>query len=193
MLGLRWMYGVVEWSFMLFFVELFHLMMRIFPTCSKRLRWEKSGVDYFYLATSFFCPFWDFDPSPWFCVFQGGIYTLPSHLSALARDLIPRMLVVEPMTRITIREIREHQWFQIRLPRYLSVPPPDTAQQAKMVYPLTFKCSCCYSMVVFSFFYFGPLICKKRYLDCSYQNIIGYTLFMKKIRLQTCFCSILWI
>ncbi|XP_066394967.1 serine/threonine protein kinase OSK4 [Miscanthus floridulus] len=64
---------------------------------------------------------------------KGGIYTLPSHLSALARDLIPRMLVVEPMKRITIREIREHQWFQTCLPRYLAVPPPDTTQQAKMI------------------------------------------------------------
>jgi len=64
---------------------------------------------------------------------KGGIYILPSHLSALARDLIPRMLVVDPMKRITIREIREHPWFQNRLPRYLAVPPPDTAQQAKMI------------------------------------------------------------
>jgi 5'-AMP-activated protein kinase, catalytic alpha subunit len=83
--------------------------------------------------------FWEgFDRPPPGFVFQGGIYTLPSHLSALARDLIPRMLVVEPMKRITIREIREHQWFQNRLPRYLAVPPPDTAQQAKMVYPLLY-------------------------------------------------------
>jgi 5'-AMP-activated protein kinase catalytic alpha subunit len=43
------------------------------------------------------------------------------------------MLVVDPMKRITIPEIREHPWFQYRLPRYLAVPPPDTAQQAKMV------------------------------------------------------------
>uniref|UniRef100_A0A0A9GPZ7 non-specific serine/threonine protein kinase n=2 Tax=Arundo donax TaxID=35708 RepID=A0A0A9GPZ7_ARUDO len=43
------------------------------------------------------------------------------------------MLVIDPMKRITIREIREHQWFQIRLPRYLAVPPPDTTQQAKMI------------------------------------------------------------
>ncbi|XBJ11866.1 hypothetical protein VPH35_016488 [Triticum aestivum] len=62
---------------------------------------------------------------------KGGIYTLPSHLSPLARDLIPRMLVVDPMKRITIREIREHSWFKARLPRYLAVPPPDTAQQVK--------------------------------------------------------------
>ena len=55
MLDLRLMYGVVEWSFMHFFVELFHLMMRIFPTCSKRSRWERTYVDYFYHATFF----WD--------------------------------------------------------------------------------------------------------------------------------------
>ncbi len=39
------------------------------------------------------------------CV-QGGIYTLPSHLSPGARDLIPRMLLVDPLKRITIPEIR---------------------------------------------------------------------------------------
>lgn len=64
---------------------------------------------------------------------KSGIYTLPSHLSPLARDLIPRMLVVDPMKRMTIREIREHPWFQARLPRYLAVPPPDTMQQAKKI------------------------------------------------------------
>lgn len=64
---------------------------------------------------------------------KGGIYTLPSHLSASARDLIPRMLVVDPMKRMTIREIHEHPWFQSHLPRYLAVPPPDTMQQAKKI------------------------------------------------------------
>ncbi|XP_020108547.1 SNF1-related protein kinase catalytic subunit alpha KIN10-like isoform X2 [Ananas comosus] len=64
---------------------------------------------------------------------KSGIYTLPSHLSALARDLIPRMLVVDPMKRMTIPEIREHPWFQARLPRYLAVPPPDTKQQVKKI------------------------------------------------------------
>ncbi|KAM0923923.1 hypothetical protein ACQ4PT_005224 [Festuca glaucescens] len=64
---------------------------------------------------------------------KGGIYTLPSHLSGPARDLIPRMLVVDPMKRITIREIREHPWFEAQLPRYLAVPPPDTAQQVKKI------------------------------------------------------------
>jgi len=47
--------------------------------------------------------------------------------------LIPRLLVVDPMKRMTIPEIRQHPWFQLHLPRYLAVPPPDTLQQAKKV------------------------------------------------------------
>ena len=66
-------------------------------------------------------------------VFQGGNYILPSHLSDLAKDLIPRMLLVDPMKRITIREIQDHQWFQNHLPRYLAVPPADTTEQVKTV------------------------------------------------------------
>ncbi|TMW58966.1 hypothetical protein Poli38472_007111 [Pythium oligandrum] len=54
---------------------------------------------------------------------RGGMYSLPSHLSELARDLIPRMLVVDPMKRITIPEIRQHPWFQMDLPPYLQHPP----------------------------------------------------------------------
>ncbi|KVI09102.1 Kinase associated domain 1 (KA1) [Cynara cardunculus var. scolymus] len=64
---------------------------------------------------------------------KGGIYTLPSHLSPGARDLIPRLLVVDPMKRMTIPEIRMHPWFQAHLPRYLAVPPPDSMQQARKV------------------------------------------------------------
>ena len=33
---------------------------------------------------------------------KGGIYNLPSHLSPGARDLIARMLLVDPLKRITI-------------------------------------------------------------------------------------------
>lgn len=41
----------------------------------------------------------------------------------MARDLIPRMLVVDPLKRITIPEIRKHPWFTSKLPFYLSLPP----------------------------------------------------------------------
>lgn len=43
------------------------------------------------------------------------------------------MLLVDPMKRVTIPEIRQHPWFLNHLPRYLAVPPPDTTQQAKRV------------------------------------------------------------
>ncbi|KAG6509182.1 hypothetical protein ZIOFF_034573 [Zingiber officinale] len=64
---------------------------------------------------------------------ERGLYTFPCHLSALPEDLISKMLVVDPMKRITIGQIREHEWFKIRLPRYLAVPPPHTSQQAKKI------------------------------------------------------------
>ena len=64
---------------------------------------------------------------------KGGVYTLPSHLSAGARDLIPRMLVVNPMDRITIPEIRQHPWYQINIPTDIALPPPDTVQQLRHI------------------------------------------------------------
>jgi len=64
---------------------------------------------------------------------KGGVYTLPSHLSPGARDLIARALLVDPLKRITISEIRQHPWFTVHLPRYLVVPPPDTLAQATNV------------------------------------------------------------
>jgi 5'-AMP-activated protein kinase catalytic alpha subunit len=54
---------------------------------------------------------------------KSGMYSLPSHLSQLSRDLILRMLVVDPMKRITIADIRMHPWFQHKLPAYLALPP----------------------------------------------------------------------
>ena len=64
---------------------------------------------------------------------KSGMYSLPSHLSTLSRDLIPRMLVVDPMKRITIGEIRQHPWFLHKLPPYLATTPDMLAQQAQMV------------------------------------------------------------
>mmetsp|Transcript_152 Transcript_152/g.268 ORF Transcript_152/g.268 Transcript_152/m.268 type:complete len:472 (+) Transcript_152:69-1484(+) len=54
---------------------------------------------------------------------KSGIYLLPGFLSDLSRDLISKMLVTNPLERITIKEIRKHPWFQTRLPRYLFYPP----------------------------------------------------------------------
>lgn len=53
------------------------------------------------------------------------MYTLPSHLSPDAKHLLGRMLVVDPVKRITIPQIRELPWFQENLPQYLQ-PLPAT-------------------------------------------------------------------
>jgi serine/threonine protein kinase len=64
---------------------------------------------------------------------KSGMYSLPMHLSQLARNLIPRMLEVDPMKRITIPEIRLHPWFQHKLPPYLRHPPELMEKQERVV------------------------------------------------------------
>ena len=64
---------------------------------------------------------------------KSGMYSLPSHLSALTRDLVPRMLVVDPMKRITIAEIKQHPWFQQSIPLYLTLTPAQLEHQASKV------------------------------------------------------------
>lgn len=66
---------------------------------------------------------------------KSGMYSLPSHLSQLARNLIPRMLEVDPMKRITIPEIRLHPWFQHKLPPYLRHPPDLMEKQERVIDP----------------------------------------------------------
>jgi len=51
-------------------------------------------------------------------------YTIPAHVSDQARDLIQKILVVDPLKRATIKDIRNHPWFQANLPEYLAAPPP---------------------------------------------------------------------
>jgi 5'-AMP-activated protein kinase, catalytic alpha subunit len=64
---------------------------------------------------------------------KSGMYSLPSHLSQLSRDLILRMLVVDPMKRITVPEIRQHPWFQHKLPAYLALAPAMIERRERVV------------------------------------------------------------
>jgi 5'-AMP-activated protein kinase, catalytic alpha subunit len=66
---------------------------------------------------------------------KSGMYSLPSHLSQLSKELIVRMLVVDPMKRITVPEIRAHPWFQHRLPAYLSFPPAMIERRERVIDP----------------------------------------------------------
>jgi carbon catabolite-derepressing protein kinase len=53
---------------------------------------------------------------------QIGTFSIPSYISPDAAKLIKKMLVVNPVHRITIAEIRQQEWFQEDLPEYLQLP-----------------------------------------------------------------------
>ena len=57
---------------------------------------------------------------------KSGIYVFPNYLSPHVKDLIHRMLIVDPQRRITIPEIRQHAWFAYNLPRYLALTRHQT-------------------------------------------------------------------
>lgn len=50
---------------------------------------------------------------------SGGIYSLPSYLSSGAKQLLERMLVVNPLNRITVQQIMEDPWFKVNIKSYL--------------------------------------------------------------------------
>lgn len=56
---------------------------------------------------------------------QQGAFQIPSYLSPGAIKLIKRMLVVSPVQRITIAEIRQDPWFTKDLAPYLQLPPEE--------------------------------------------------------------------
>ncbi|KAK4412795.1 SNF1-related protein kinase catalytic subunit alpha KIN10 [Sesamum alatum] len=64
---------------------------------------------------------------------KSGVYPIPNHLSESARDLISRILVVDPMQRVTIPEIRRHPWFQKHLPLYIAIPSPRVFRRTEMI------------------------------------------------------------
>jgi len=56
---------------------------------------------------------------------QQGAFQIPNYLSPGAVRLIKRMLVVSPVQRITIAEIRQDPWFNKDLAPYLQLPPDE--------------------------------------------------------------------
>ncbi|KAI9293588.1 Pkinase-domain-containing protein [Neoconidiobolus thromboides FSU 785] len=61
-----------------------------------------------------------------------GIFSLPTFLSNEAKHLLSSMLVVDPLQRITIQDIRQHPWFLKDLPEYLK-PLPDTVENDEQI------------------------------------------------------------
>lgn len=52
-----------------------------------------------------------------------GVFVIPDFISPSCADIIRQMLIVDPLKRITIAEIRQHPWFEVRLPKYLTFAP----------------------------------------------------------------------
>jgi carbon catabolite-derepressing protein kinase len=63
---------------------------------------------------------------------NNGVYTVPSFLSQSTRQIIQQMLVVDPLKRIIIPEIRANEWFNTALPDYLS-PTDELADDTAVV------------------------------------------------------------
>ncbi|KAG0054130.1 Protein kinase [Gryganskiella cystojenkinii] len=61
---------------------------------------------------------------------NGGIYSLPSFLSPETKYLLTSMLVVDPLKRITIAEIRQNAWFNVGLPEYLQPLPQGSTDDS---------------------------------------------------------------
>lgn len=57
-----------------------------------------------------------------------GNYHIPNYLSSGAVQIIQQMLMVNPVHRITISEIRDDPWFRKDLPPYLDIPRPEYAE-----------------------------------------------------------------
>lgn len=62
---------------------------------------------------------------------SNGVYTLPNYLSPGAKNLLTRMLVVNPLNRITIHEIMEDDWFKQGMAEYLL--PPDLSKSKNKI------------------------------------------------------------
>ena len=62
---------------------------------------------------------------------KDGDYELPECLPEDCKDLIRRMLAVNPLERITISGIRNHKFFQENLPPYLALPPEQQLHKGR--------------------------------------------------------------
>lgn len=82
-------------------------------------------------------PFEDEDVQVLFTRIIQGEYHIPDYVGPEARDLINKMLAVDPVKRITIPEITNHPFFVTNLPKYLQPLPhrPTLGNLSSLVSP----------------------------------------------------------
>lgn len=56
---------------------------------------------------------------------KSGVFQIPDYLNQSVVRLLLHMLMVDPMKRATVDDIKKHEWFQKELPAYLFPPPYD--------------------------------------------------------------------
>lgn len=71
-----------------------------------------SGVILFALVCGFL-PFEDDDTAKLYDKIMKGRYCIPSHVSAEGKDIIERILNVDPEKRIKFEDIKSHAWFSL--------------------------------------------------------------------------------
>ncbi|ESL10345.1 serine/threonine protein kinase [Trypanosoma rangeli SC58] len=72
-----------------------------------------------------------------FSKIKKGRYTIPRHVSHGARELIEQILVVDPLMRLTIPQIRDNVWFNVHLPMRLSYNETIFLTREKRISPKT--------------------------------------------------------
>lgn len=66
-----------------------------------------------YVMLCGFLPFDDENNKSLYKKILSGNYEIPPHVSDKARDLIKKLLTIEPSKRINIKQIKEHSWFNL--------------------------------------------------------------------------------
>jgi hypothetical protein len=91
--------------------------------------WSAGVILYALLCGSL--PFDDENIRALFRKIKGGIYTIPSHVTPGARELLTKMLVVDPLKRMTIPQVMQHPWYRQHLPLYLSLSAEQQIAQTQ--------------------------------------------------------------
>ncbi|XP_074640983.1 5'-AMP-activated protein kinase catalytic subunit alpha-2-like isoform X2 [Tubulanus polymorphus] len=56
---------------------------------------------------------------------KSGIFAIPDYLNKSVVSLLVKSLQVDPMKRVTMKEVKEHEWFKVELEDYLFPSPND--------------------------------------------------------------------
>jgi serine/threonine protein kinase len=84
-------------------------------------------------------PFDDHIMSRLFTKIREARYFMPPFLSGPAQDLIRQMMQANPLARITIPEIKKHEWFYTKLPFYLHIMDNARTEKAMKIDPEAFN------------------------------------------------------